>query len=52
MAQASTFSRWFDAVVLDLGRQVRWSFLPPLMIYFAFGFTGLSGVTGGVGAEG
>ena len=37
---------WFDAVVLDLGRQMRWSFMPPLMVYFAFGFTGLTGIVG------
>ncbi len=41
-----TVSRWFDAVVLDLGRQIRWSFLPPLMIYFAAGAAGLTAVVG------
>ncbi len=35
-----------DAVVFDLFRQVRWSFLPPLMIYFAFGFSGLTLIVG------
>ena len=25
---------------------MRWSFLPPLMVYFAFGFTGLTGIVG------
>ena len=37
---------WFDAVVLDLGRQMRWSFLPPLMVYFAYGASGLTAVVG------
>ena len=37
---------WFDAIVYDLGRQVRWSFLPPLMVYFAYGFTGLTMIVG------
>lgn len=37
---------WFDAVVIDLVRQMRWSFLPPLMVYFAFGFTGLTAIVG------
>lgn len=39
-------SAWFDKVILDLGRQVRWTFLPPLMIYFAFGFSGLTAIVG------
>ncbi len=38
--------RWFDAVVLDLGRQMRWSFLPPLMVYFAYGASGLTAIVG------
>ncbi len=37
---------WFDAVVLDLGRQFRWSFLPPLMVYFAAGVSGLTSIVG------
>ncbi|MEO0372228.1 MAG: hypothetical protein AAF231_12285 [Pseudomonadota bacterium] len=37
---------WFDAIVIDLLRQMRWSFLPPLMVYFAFGFTGLTAIVG------
>jgi len=37
---------WFDAVVLDLGRQMRWSFLPPLMVYFAYGASGITSVVG------
>jgi len=37
---------WFDAVVIDLGRQMRWTFLPPLMVYFAAGFSGLTTIVG------
>ncbi len=39
-------NRWMDAIVFDLARQLRWSFLPPLMIYFAFGFSGLTSIVG------
>lgn len=39
-------SQWFDAVVLDLRRQFRWSFLPPLMVYFAAGISGLTAIVG------
>lgn len=41
-----TISHWFDAVILDLGRQLRWSFLPPLMVYFAAGISGLTAIVG------
>jgi len=37
---------WIDAVVFDLGRQMRWTFLPPLMVYFAAGFSGLTMIVG------
>ncbi|MFT4960105.1 MAG: hypothetical protein ACI92Z_001182 [Paracoccaceae bacterium] len=37
---------WLDRVIFDLGRQFRWSFLPPLMIYFAAGASGLTAVVG------
>jgi len=39
-------ARWFDAIFLDLARQVRWSFLPPLMVYFAFGAPGITAIVG------
>ncbi|HEX5080265.1 MAG TPA: hypothetical protein VFV80_14025 [Geminicoccaceae bacterium] len=38
--------RWFDATVLDLGRQLRLSYLPPLMIYLAAGISGLTAIVG------
>ncbi len=37
---------WIDAIIVDLFRQMRWSFVPPLMVYFAFGFTGLTAIVG------
>jgi hypothetical protein len=37
---------WFDAVLVDPYRQFRWSFLPPLMIYFAAGISGLTAIVG------
>ena len=37
---------WFDAVILELLRQFRWSFLPPLMVYFAAGVSGLTAIVG------
>ncbi len=38
--------RWFDATVLDLGRQLRWSYLPPLLVYLAAGVSGLTAIVG------
>ena len=38
--------RWFDDTFLDLGRQLRWSYLPPLMIYVAAGVQGLTAIFG------
>lgn len=38
--------RWFDRNILDLGRQMRWSYLPPLMVYMAAGVSGLTGIVG------
>lgn len=35
---------WFDQIFLDLLRQLRWSFLPPLLIYFAYGVQGITSV--------
>jgi hypothetical protein len=38
--------QWLDETVLDLGRQFRWSYLPPLMVYLAAGISGLTAVVG------
>jgi BT1 family len=37
---------WFQRVFLDLWSQMRLSFLPPLMVYFAAGVSGLTSVVG------
>lgn len=37
---------WFDRNILELGRQVRLSYLPPLMVYLAAGISGLTGIVG------
>ena len=38
--------RWLDRVVFSLGREMRWSYLPPLMVYVAAGVSGLTGIVG------
>ena len=38
--------QWFDDTFLDLGRQLRWSYLPPLMVYLAAGVSGLTAIVG------
>lgn len=38
--------RAIDAVIFDLARQFRWSFLPPIMIYFSYGVATLTGIVG------
>jgi len=40
------FSTWFDRTVLELGREMRLSYLPPLMVYVAAGVAGLTGIVG------
>lgn len=37
---------WIDAVLFDLARQMRWSFLPPLMVYLAFGLSTITTIVG------
>ena len=38
--------QWIDDTFLDLGRQLRWSYLPPLMVYLAAGVSGLTAIVG------
>ena len=38
--------RWLDRTVFSLGRDMRWSYLPPLMVYVAAGVSGLTGIVG------
>ncbi|NNE54131.1 MAG: hypothetical protein HKN30_17215 [Sulfitobacter sp.] len=37
---------WWHRTFVDLALQLRWSYLPPLMIYFAAGVSGLTSVVG------
>lgn len=38
--------QWIDRTVFELARQLRWSFLPPLMVYLAAGVSGLTAIVG------
>jgi hypothetical protein len=38
--------RWIDRNFLELGREMRLSYLPPLMVYIAAGISGLTGIVG------
>ena len=38
--------QWFDRNILELGREMRLSFLPPLMVYAAAGISGLTSIVG------
>jgi len=42
----SWIPRWIDVTVLDLGRQMHWSYLPPLLVYLAAGVSGLTSIVG------
>ena len=42
----ASFSRWFDRNVLELGREMRLSYLPPIMVYMAYGISTLTNVVG------
>jgi hypothetical protein len=42
----SHLGRWVDRNLLSLGREMRLSYLPPLMVYMAYGISGLTGIVG------
>ena len=42
----TTLYRWIDRNILELGRELRLSYLPPLMVYRAAGVSGLTGIVG------
>ena len=46
MSLTKSISQFVDNTLIDLGRQFRWSYLPPLMIYVAAGVSGLTGIVG------
>lgn len=37
---------WFENTILDLGRQFKLSYLPPLMVYLSAGISGLTAIVG------
>jgi MFS family permease len=39
-------SRWIQTNVLSIGKELRLSYLPPLMVYVAYGISGLTGIVG------
>jgi hypothetical protein len=45
-AAVGAISRWIDRNIVDLGRQMRLSYLPPLMVYVAAGISGLTAIVG------
>ncbi len=45
-AAAAGIAVWFRLTFLDLGRHMRWSYLPPLMVYFAAGISSLTAIVG------
>ncbi len=44
--QGGRVTRWIDQTIFDLGRQFRFSYLPPLLVYLAAGVSGLTGIVG------
>ena len=42
----SVIAQWFNVNILALGREMRLSYLPPLMVYVAAGISGLTGIVG------
>ena len=40
------FYNWIDRNILELGREMRVSYLPPLMVYMAYGISSLTGIVG------
>lgn len=46
VSDRETSRGWFDRIILDLVRQLRWSFAPPLMVYFAAGLSGVTAIVG------
>jgi len=46
MTVLSRLYQWVDRNILELGREMRLSYLPPLMVYVAAGVSGLTGIVG------
>jgi len=43
---AAALRRWLDKNIFELAREMRLSYLPPLMVYVAAGISGLTGIVG------
>jgi len=43
---ATGVGMWFSVTFVDLVRQLRWSYLPPLMVYLAAGISSLTAIVG------
>ncbi|GAB1718408.1 MAG: hypothetical protein NTAFB09_01390 [Nitrosospira sp.] len=43
---ADAIGRWLDTNIFSLGREMRLSYLPPLMVYAAAGISGLTSIVG------
>ena len=41
---------WLDRNILELGRELRFSYLPPLMVYMAYGISGITSIVASVTA--
>ncbi len=46
MRMIAATARWIDLNILALGREMRLSYLPPLMVYMAAGISALTGIVG------
>ena len=46
IARRAALWRWFDENIFELGREMRLSYLPPLMVYMAAGVSGITGIVG------
>ena len=42
----ATVGSWLDENIFALGREMRLSYLPPLMVYMAAGISGLTSIVG------
>src|SRR5215831_12940417 len=46
VAMRTSVYQWIDRNIFSLGREMRLSYLPPLMVYVAYGISGLTGIVG------
>lgn len=46
MMMIAQITNWFKLTFIDIRHQFHWSFLPPLMVYFAAGISGITAIVG------